>query len=52
MLEDPSKIKSVWCILYDKKILVKVLMSFCKDRKEGGEEDVDVREEENKCVHV
>jgi hypothetical protein len=30
---------------------VKVLMSFYEDRKEE-EEDVDVKEEENKCVYV
>jgi hypothetical protein len=54
LLGDPSKIKSVWGILYDKKTLVKVLMSFYEDRKEEEEEeeDVDVKEEENKCVYV
>jgi len=51
LLGDPSKIKSIWGILYDKKTLVKVLMSFYEDRKEE-EEDVDVKEEENKCVYV
>jgi hypothetical protein len=45
LLGDPPKIKSVRSILYDRKTLMKVLMSFYKDREEkDGEEDVDVRE--------
>jgi len=36
--------------LYGKKTLMKVLMSFYEDREEDGEEDVDVKEEENECV--
>jgi len=45
LLGDLPKIKSVQGILYDRKTLMKVLMSFYKDREEEeGEEDVDVRE--------
>jgi hypothetical protein len=33
-LGDPPKIKSVRGILYDRKTLIKVLMSFYKDREE------------------
>jgi hypothetical protein len=45
LLGDPLKIKLVQGILYDRKTLMKVLMSFYKDREEEDEEeDVDVRE--------
>jgi len=45
LLGDPLKIKSVQGILYDRKTLMKVLMSFYKDKEEEDEEeDVDVRE--------
>jgi hypothetical protein len=48
LLGDPLKIKSVRGIFYDRKTLMKVLMSFYKDR----EEDVDVTKEEKECVYV
>jgi hypothetical protein len=54
LLGDPPKIKSVRDILYDRKTLMKVLMSFYEDREEeeDAEEDVDVRKEEKECVYV
>jgi len=50
-LGDPSKIKSVRGIWYDRK----TLMSFYKDREEEeeeGEEVVDAKEEEKEFVFV
>jgi len=48
-LGDPPKIKSVQGIWYDRKKLMKVLMSFYKHKQE---KDVDVREKEKECVFV
>jgi hypothetical protein len=50
LLGDPSKIKSVRGIWYDRK----TLMSFYKDREEEeeGEEVVDAKEEEKEFVFV
>ena len=49
LLGDPPKIKSVRGIWYDRKKLMKVLMSFYKDK---GEKDVDVKKKEKECVFV
>jgi len=43
---DPPKIKSVRSIFMWQKTLMKVLMSFYEDREEEGEENIEVREEE------
>jgi hypothetical protein len=52
---DPSKIKLVQGIFMWQKILIKVLMSFYEDRESGGEENVEVKEEEGGmclCIRV
>ena len=46
LLGDPPKIKSVRGILYDKNILMEILIGFYEDIENEGEEDVDGREEE------
>ena len=46
LMGDPPKIKSVRSIFMWQKTLMKVLMSFYEDREEEGEENIEVREEE------
>jgi hypothetical protein len=42
LTRDPSKIKSILEIFIQQTILIKILISYYEDRKEIGEEDVDV----------